>query len=121
MRYISGWVESLPLTDMRYINSRVRSLVYKRESFFISGRRILMESGFYVISDNFFRDFPEPNLKGNKCEHRPHYYALKDKNTGLYWMIPMSSRIDKYRRIIEIRESKNKRCDTLHIAKLDND
>ena len=80
-----------------------------------------MESGFYVISDNFFRDFPDPNLKGNKCEHRPHYYALKDKNTGLYWMIPMSSRIDKYRRIIEIRESKNKRCDTLHIAKLDND
>ena len=36
-------------------------------------------------------------------------------------MIPLSSRVDKYRRIIEKKEHSGKRCDILHIAKLDND
>lgn len=80
----------------------------------------MQERGFYVISDEFFKDFPDPYLKGNKEEHRPHYYALRDKRTGLYWMIPMSSQIEKYTNIINKRVSHNKPCDILHIAKLDN-
>ncbi|MGN0492284.1 MAG: type III toxin-antitoxin system CptIN family toxin [Acutalibacteraceae bacterium] len=80
----------------------------------------MQERGFYVISDEFFKDFPDPYLKGNKEEHRPHYYALRDERTGLYWMIPMSSQIEKYTNIINKRISRNKPCDILHIAKLDN-
>ena len=79
----------------------------------------MTELGFYIISDDFFNDFPDRYLKGNKTQNRPHYYAIKDKN-GLYWMIPMSSRIDKYQRIIDKRNSQGRPCDTLHIAKLDN-
>ena len=37
---------------------------------------MLRERGFYVIKDQFFVDFPDPYLKGNKGEHRPHYFAL---------------------------------------------
>lgn len=81
----------------------------------------MKSNGFYVISDRFFEDFPDPYLKGNKEENRPHYYALYDTDTGLYWMVPMSSRVGKYRKIIEKRESEGKRCDILHVAKLDND
>ncbi len=80
----------------------------------------MVEQGFYIISDDFFKDFPDAYLKGNKNEHRPHCYALPDKSTGLYWMIPMSSRIDKYKRIISKREQAGKPCHILHIAKLDN-
>lgn len=80
----------------------------------------MKESGFYIISDKFFEDFPDPYLKGNKEENRPHYYALYDDISKLYWMIPMSSRIEKYRAIIETRKKKNQPCDILHIAKLDN-
>ena len=36
-------------------------------------------------------------------------------------MIPLSSRVDKYRRLIEKKERSGKRCDILHIARLDND
>ncbi len=77
--------------------------------------------GFYIISDQFFVDFPDPFLKGNKTQNRPHYYAFQETGTGLFWMVPMSSRIEKYRKIIDQRLSHGKSCDILHIAKLDND
>lgn len=80
----------------------------------------MIEQGFYIISDEFFKQFPDPYLKGNKNEKRPHCYAILDPKTGLYWMIPMSSRVDKYRSIMEKREQSGKPCDILHIAKLDN-
>ena len=35
-------------------------------------------------------------------------------------MIPLSSRIDKYRRIMEKKEKEGKPCDILHIVKLDD-
>lgn len=80
----------------------------------------MREKGFYIISDDFFKDFPDPFLKGNKDENRPHYYAISDEKTDIYWVIPMSSRVEKYKKIITYRESKGKPCDILHIAKLDN-
>ena len=41
---------------------------------------------------------------------------------GIYWMIPLSSRIDKFRKIIEKKEQVGvgKPCDILHIVKLDD-
>lgn len=80
----------------------------------------MRERGFYVVKDEFFADFPDPYLKGNKEERRPHYFALHDAKTGLAWMVPMSSRVDKYKTIIEKRVSCGKPYDTLHICKLDN-
>lgn len=44
---------------------------------------MLRERGFYVIKDQFFVDFPDPYLKGNKGEHRPHYFALRDPKANL--------------------------------------
>jgi hypothetical protein len=63
----------------------------------------------------------DPNLKGNKQGNRPHYYCFQDDNDGIYWMIPLSSKVEKFRRIIEQRKNQGKPCDTLHIIKLDND
>ena len=39
---------------------------------------------------------------------------------GIYWMIPLSSHIDKYRQIMEKKEKVGKPCDILHIVKLDD-
>lgn len=80
----------------------------------------MTERGFYIIKDSFFVDMNEPYLKGNKEENRPHYYFFKEEKSGLYWMIPLSSKVDKYKKIIEVKAIYKKRCDTLHIAKLDN-
>lgn len=76
--------------------------------------------GFYIIKNQFFLDMNDPYLKGNKDENRPHYYCFKDQIDGIYWLIPLSSRIEKYKRIIEKKTQYGKPCDTLYIAKLDN-
>ena len=80
----------------------------------------MKKTGFYIIKDKFFEDMSDPYFKGNKTERRPHYYCFEDINTGIYWMIPLSSRIEKYREIIEKKEKAKKPCDILHIVKLDN-
>lgn len=59
-------------------------------------------------------------LKGNKEENRPHYYCFKEEETGLFWMIPLSSRIDKYKKIMSKKLTNGKPCDILYIMKLDN-
>ena len=80
----------------------------------------MIERLFYIIKDKFFKDMNDPYLKGNKEANRPHYYCFKEEETGLYWMIPLSSRIDKYKKIISKKVASGKLCDILHIMKLDN-
>ena len=75
--------------------------------------------GFYIISDEFFTDFPDPFLKGNKGGSRPHYYYLKGSN-GLFWIVPTSGMHEKYQNIINKRIALGKPTDFLHVAKLDN-
>ena len=80
----------------------------------------MKKTGFYIIKDKFFEDMSDPYLKGNKEGNRPHYYCFKDTSTRIYWMIPLSSRIDKYRRIMEKKERAGRPCDLIHIVKLDD-
>ena len=81
----------------------------------------MIERGFYIVKDKFFKDMNDSHLKGNKEANRPHYYCFKDEGTGLYWMIPLSSRIEKYKKIMSKKIASGKPCDILHIIKLDND
>ena len=100
MWYINGRVESLPLTNMRYINGWVESIVLRRKAgdFFHNEDKQMKKTGFYIIKDKFF----------------------EDTNTGIYWIIPLSSQIDKYKRIVENKEKVGKPCDIIHIVKLDD-
>lgn len=81
----------------------------------------MKKNGFYIIRDQFFEDMSDPYLKRNKSENRPHYYCFEDTSTGVHWMIPLSSRIDKYRQIMDKKEKAGKTCDIIHIVKLDDD
>lgn len=77
--------------------------------------------GFYIIKDDYFIRFNDPFLKGNKEQNRPHYYCFNDDINGLYWLIPMSGRVDNYKKIIKTRQSCGKPCDILHVCKLSSD
>lgn len=72
------------------------------------------------MKDKFFEDMSDPYLKGNKGGNRPHYYCFEDFSTGIYWMIPLSSRVEKYRKIVAKRKATGKPCDIIHIVQLDN-
>ncbi|MBQ4523305.1 MAG: hypothetical protein IJA10_10200 [Lachnospiraceae bacterium] len=58
------------------------------------------ENKLYFIKDEYFEKYKVPNTSLNKDtdengEHnRPCYYAFKEDN--IYWMIPISSQVDKY-------------------------
>ena len=80
----------------------------------------MKKTGFYIIKDKFFADMQEPYLKGNKSGNRPHYYCFEDADSGIYWMIPLSSQIEKYKGIVEKKEKEGKPCDIIHIVKLDD-
>ena len=74
---------------------------------------------FYYISDQYFIDFPDTYLMQNKetingnPHGRPCFYALEDSNTGLFWMIPISSQVAKYRNYYNKKIKKYNRCDTI--------
>lgn len=77
-----------------------------------------IETGnFYFISDDFFDVVNDVNLKKNYDDtKRPHYFAFRDKKTFLFWLIPCSSKIDKFEEIINKRKMYNKRNDTIKIV-----
>ena len=74
--------------------------------------------GFYIIKDKFNELVEDKYLKSNKSENRTHYFCLEYKN--FYWMIPISSQVEKYKKIINDKLRSGKKCDVLHIAKLDD-
>ena len=64
----------------------------------------MVENGLYKISDKYFLDFP--NEKHIHIKHgRPFYYAVKD-NYGIFWLIPLSTKVESYKQKIEAVETK---------------
>ena len=78
--------------------------------------------GFYILKDEFFIEMNDPYLKNNKNCNRPFYYCVKESisNKDIYWMIPLSSKVEKYKKIIKSKVDSNKRCDGLYVCKLPN-
>ena len=55
----------------------------------------------YHIKDEYFDAINDDSLMQNheKGKKRPTYFTIKDKN--ILWFIPISSKVDKYKQIIE--------------------
>lgn len=74
---------------------------------------------FYYITDQYFIDFPDPFLMQHKetihgeIHDRPCFYAFADSKTGLFWLIPFSSQVSKYRNYYEQKLKRYKKCDTI--------
>jgi hypothetical protein len=86
----------------------------------------MYKEGFtYHIKDIFFIKAKENGLdKGlmsNKegGSFRPTYYALRDSTTGLLWVIPLSSKSDKYQNIYNNKVEKHGDCDTIVMGEYD--
>ena len=79
---------------------------------------------FYYLTDQYFIDFPDPYLMQNKetingqAHDRPCFYAFQEQSTGLFWMIPFSSQVTKFRKIYNDKIQKYHRCDTIAFGKI---
>jgi hypothetical protein len=71
----------------------------------------------YFVSDAFFKKVDDPFLKINYDEtKRPHYFAVKDPVTELYWLVPCSSRVEKFETIIRTRRARGKPTDGIKLV-----
>lgn len=76
----------------------------------------------YHIKDEYFDVVNDDNLMQNheKGKKRPTYFTIKDKD--ILWFIPISSKIDKYQKIIDKKVERYDVCNTIIIRKIaDND
>ena len=78
----------------------------------------IKEGYVYHIKNDYFELVNEDKLmknhEGNST--RPNYFCVKMENEDVLWFIPMSSRVEKYKAIIENKIKKYKKCDTIVIG-----
>jgi len=73
----------------------------------------------YHIKDEFFALARDPKLMANKEgeNYRPHFFFFADPQVpGLFWAVPQSSRIAKYRAIMQQKIAKHGKCNTIVIG-----
>ena len=77
-----------------------------------------MPGDFYFMKDKFYSDFANCGLMPNKentnqnTGNRPCFFAFKDKNEkNIYWLIPISSKFEKYKNIYDKNVERYGRCD----------
>lgn len=78
-----------------------------------------VQTGYlYHIKDEFFDRINDNGLMINheKGHSRPSYLAIKDND--ILWFIPLSSKIDKYKSIIEKKQKKYGSCKTILIKRI---
>lgn len=69
----------------------------------------------YHIKDDYFSKVEDPKLMKNKenGNYRPTYYCMKDEYSELLWVIPMSTKVDKYKKIYDKNVDKYGKCITI--------
>lgn len=72
----------------------------------------------YHIKESYFKFVNDDKLMKNHegDSTRPNYFCIKIDNCEVMWFVPMSSKVDKYKIIIENKISKYKKCDTIVIG-----
>ncbi|MBZ3935856.1 type III toxin-antitoxin system CptIN family toxin [Methanimicrococcus blatticola] len=82
-----------------------------------------MSGCFYFISNRFYDDFSDSGLMRNKkgkpgeLGGRPCFFAFQDSvNSDIFWLIPISSKLEKYKMIQKRITEKHKSCNTLYFC-----
>lgn len=68
----------------------------------------MTKGDFYFLSDEYCDKFSKYGVMANKevsadgLHRRPCFYAIQDiKNQNVYWMVPISSQIEKYKSVLK--------------------
>ena len=77
----------------------------------------IKENGLCIIADRYFSDFPSIRHMSNNHENRPYYLVIRGQG-NIFWMVPLSSNVEKYRKKIESDEEKYGNCLYYYIARV---
>lgn len=78
-----------------------------------------IQTGYlYHIKDDFFDIVNDEKLMTNheRGKTRPTYFTIKDKD--ILWFVPLSSKVEKYKKIVDTKLKKYGRCDTILIRQI---
>lgn len=78
-----------------------------------------VETGYlYHIKDEFFDIVDDDSLMTNheRGKKRPTYFTIKDGD--ILWFIPISSKVDKYKKIVDKKIERFGFCNTIIIDKV---
>lgn len=78
-----------------------------------------IQTGYlYHIKNQFFDVVHDESLMANhECgKKRPTYFTIKDGD--ILWFIPLSSKVEKYRKVRDNKVNKFGRCDTILIREI---
>lgn len=77
----------------------------------------------YFLSDQYYLDFPDDKLMKNKdmidgvLHNRPCFFAFQDsKIDEIYWIVPISSRTEKFKQIEQNKIKKYGICNTIRFG-----
>lgn len=76
-----------------------------------------VQTGYlYHIKDEFFDEINDESLMTNheKGKKRPTYFTIQDKE--ILWFIPLSSKVEKYQRIVDNKLKRFGFCNTILIV-----
>ena len=81
------------------------------------------EAQLYFLSDQYYQDLPYDRLMQNKDiidglpHSRPCFFAFKDSKTAdIYWIVPISSKFEKFKRIEQDKIKKYGYCNTIRFG-----
>ena len=78
-----------------------------------------VQTGYiYHIKDDFFDKINDKGLMINheNGKARPTYFTIKDRD--ILWFIPLSSKVEKYQKIIDKKNKKYGFCNTIFVRKI---
>ena len=81
------------------------------------------QAQLFFLNDQYYLDFPDNKLMKNKdtidgVPHtRPCFFAFPDaRRPEIYWIVPISSKFEKYKRIEQEKIKKYGRCNTIRFG-----
>lgn len=78
----------------------------------------MIQGHFYYLDEQYYNDFNDPNIQRNHetingiTHDKPCFCAIEGDN-GIFWLIPISSKIDKYHKLADAKIQKHHKCDTI--------
>lgn len=115
----------LPLPGMRLINGWDKNVcrASSKDGALHLWEVFMLDAQLYFLSDQYYIDFPDDKLMQNKDmidgirRSRPCFLAFPDsKNPSIYWLVPISSRYEKYQKIAQSKIEKYGRCNTIRFG-----
>lgn len=83
----------------------------------------MLRAQLYFLSNEYYQDFPDDKLMQNKDtidgvpHSRPCFFAFPDARVPeIYWIVPISSKYEKYKRIEQDKIKKHGRCNTIRFG-----